>query len=82
MMWRIIPGPIRRALSWLAGAAAFGLIAHQMGKRAANTKATTDRLEANINAAHRAKETRHAIETSDDQRLVDILSGVHRDGKR
>jgi hypothetical protein len=37
------------------------------------------RAEDNVKASQKAKELRHAIETSDDQRLVDILTGRVRD---
>jgi hypothetical protein len=81
MMW-LIPGPIRRAIAWLGGAIGFSFLMYGMGQRNKRLKELADRAEANLKAAKRAKDTRHEMETSDDQRLVDILSGVHRDGKR
>jgi hypothetical protein len=78
----MIPGPIKRALSWIVGAVGFGLLAHALGKREGRQKAATARADANVKAAQRAKETRYETETSDDQRLIDILSGKLHDRKR
>lgn len=43
-MW-LIPGPIKRALSWLLGAIGFGLLAHSLGKREGRQRADTAALK-------------------------------------
>lgn len=45
------------------------------GRRSKSKDVKVDRAEANENAAKKAKDTRHEIEISDDQHLIDILSG-------
>lgn len=45
------------------------------GERSGKTKAKLDASERNLDAAKRAKDTRHEIETDDDQRIIDILTG-------
>jgi hypothetical protein len=49
-----------------------------MGKRAERMDAQVKQAERNTQSAMKAKATRHEIETSDDQRLVDILTGLHK----
>jgi Na+-transporting methylmalonyl-CoA/oxaloacetate decarboxylase gamma subunit len=78
-MWRLIPGPIRRAVSWLLGAIAFAFVMRGIGRREGRQKAELKRAEGNAKAAKKSKDTRHEMETSDDSRLVDILSGKLHD---
>ena len=68
---------------WLYGlglAAWSGLMAYVyiLGRRSEQNKHTRRRVDAMKDA----KETRHEIQNSDDQRLVDILTGRVRDNKR
>jgi membrane protein DedA with SNARE-associated domain len=61
---------------WIYGAVAFvaalvGAWLHILGRRHEQRKA--DRR--NTSAMKEAKEIRHDLQTSDDQRLIDILSG-------
>ena len=49
-----------------------------MGRRSEQNKQTRRRVDAMKDA----KETRHEIQNSDDQRLVDILTGRVRDSER
>ena len=46
------------------------------------SQANSDALRDNLKAAKTAKDTRYDMETSDDQRLVDILTGKLHNGKR
>lgn len=78
-MWRLIPGPIRRALAWVAGALGFAALAWSLGRREGRQKADLKRAEGNVKAAKKSKDTRHDMETSDDSRLVDILTGKLHD---
>ena len=82
MWWRLIPGPIRRGVLWLLGAVAFALFMRNIGRRDEKHKATAKRAVENVKAAETAKDTRHEIETSDDQHLVNILTGKLHDRKR
>lgn len=75
MIWSLIP-------DWLMTLAAAGitgfvalLVGRWTGKREGASEARADRAESNAKAAKDAKDTRHEIETSDDQRLVDLLAG-------
>ena len=52
--------------------------AYVMGRRSEQSKHTRRRVETMKDA----KETRHEIQNSDDQRLVDILTGRVRDNNR
>ena len=74
-MWRLIPGWLRRAVVWASGALAFAFLAWAAGKREGRQRADTQRHKDNAEAAKESKEIRHDIETADDQRLVDILTG-------
>jgi hypothetical protein len=86
MIWALLPDWIVTALA----AGATGLIAlfvgrwtgKRQGVSEGQKQARIDALERNADAAKRAKGVRNEMESSDDQRLVDILSGVQRDGKR
>lgn len=69
-------------LPWLGGAvgalaAAGGLWFAGRRSKAKDVKA--DRAEANAKAAKTAKDNRHELETSDDQHIVDILTGRVRE---
>lgn len=66
---------IGRALSWAAGALAAVWLAWVAGKRQGQSQANSDRLEGNAKAAKQSKDIRYEAETSDDQHLVDILTG-------
>ena len=75
MIWSLIP-------DWLITAAAAGLtgfvallVGRWTGKREGASQARADRAESNAKAAKDAKDTRHELETADDQHLVDILTG-------
>lgn len=74
-MWRLIPGPIRRAVSWLLGAIVFAFVMRGIGRREGRQKAELKRAEGNVKAAKKSKDIRHEIESSDDQYLIDILTG-------
>lgn len=52
--------------------------AYRKGRKDETAKRATD----NIKAGQAAKDNRDELESQDDQRLVDILSGKLRDGKR
>ena len=71
---------IRLYLYAIGAAAWSGLMAwvYIMGRRNEQNKQTKRRVDA----MQDAKETRHEIQNSDDQRLVDILAGRVRDNKR
>ena len=53
-------------------------VLYAMGRKSEQNKHTRRRVDAMKDA----KETRHEIQNSDDQRLVDILTGRVRDNKR
>jgi hypothetical protein len=73
-VWLGLGGALAALVAWLGG--------KWSGTKEGRSEAATDSLKANIKAAQTAKDTRHEIETSDDQRLVDILSGKLHNGKR
>lgn len=81
MQW-FLSTRIGRALSWasVAALAAFGIYA--AGRKEGRSQANSDALRDNLKSAKDAKDNRHAIETSDDQRLVDLLTGKLHDDKR
>jgi hypothetical protein len=65
-------------LPWIIagiGFAASVIVAWFSGKKTGNANALLDRERDNAKSAKDAKDNRHEIETSDDQRLVDILTG-------
>ena len=75
MIWSLIP-------DWLITAAAAGLtgfvallVGRWTGRREGKATERADRAESNAKAAKDAKDIRHETETTDDQRLVDILVG-------
>lgn len=41
-MWRLIPGPIRRAVSWLLGALGFAALAWSLGRREGRQRGATE----------------------------------------
>lgn len=61
-------------MPWLimAGSVAFAAAFAFFGGR---NREKIDASERNLDAAKRAKDTRHEIETDDDQRIIDILTG-------
>lgn len=70
---------------WLGGLVAGFLLlwfTMQAGKRHGRSEASAARAKANLKASQKAKEIRHAIESSDDQYLVDLLTGKLHNGKR
>jgi hypothetical protein len=70
-----------RLYLYVIGAASWaGLMAwaYTQGRKNEQGKHTRRRVDAMKDA----KETRHEVQNSDDQRLVDILAGRVRDGKR
>lgn len=73
-----LTGWLGAALGWLAAGGVVWLMAWRSTKQGERL----DRAEDNLDAARRAKDTRHEVETSDDQRLVDILSGKLHNNKR
>lgn len=66
-------------LGWAVGAvvAAGGL--WFAGRRSGAKNVKADRAEANAKAGKDAKDNRHELETSDDQRITDILTGRVRE---
>ena len=82
MIWPLIPdGLIAAVGAGLVGLVSL-LVGKWLGKREGASVARTERAEDNTKAAQKAKDVRHEIETSDDQRLVDILGGKLHDRKR
>lgn len=81
MQW-LLTTRIGRALSWASVAVLAALGIYAAGRKEGRSAANSDALRDNLNAAQKAKATRHEIETSDDQRLVDILTGKLHDRKR
>lgn len=73
-----LTGWLGAALGWIAAGGAVWFFAGRSAKQGERL----DRAEDNLDAAKRAKDTRHEVETSDDQRLVDILSGKLHNNKR
>lgn len=55
-----------------------GAVLYLRGRQDANDKQTADNLQAAVTA----KDNRYELENTDDQRLVDILSGKLRNDKR
>jgi ATP:corrinoid adenosyltransferase len=71
-----------KAVSALGVGIALLVAAWLAGRREGNKNANSDIVEANLEAAKTAKEIRHEIETSDDQHLVDVLTGkLHNDNR-
>lgn len=66
-------------LGWAVGAlaAAGGLFV--AGRHSGTKSAKAERAEANVEAGKEAKDNRHEIESSDDKRLTDILTGRVRE---
>lgn len=54
-MWRLIPGPIRRAVSWLLGAIAFAFVMRGIGRREGRQKANTDALRDQLKSDERGR---------------------------
>lgn len=54
--WRLIPGPIRRGVSWLLGAVVFALFFRNIGRRDERHKATNKALTDNIKTRKRMDE--------------------------
>ncbi|MGR3687122.1 MAG: hypothetical protein ACU0D5_12880 [Paracoccaceae bacterium] len=69
-------------MSWLLGAIVFAFVMRGIGRREGRQKAELKRAEGNVKAAKKSKDTRHELETSDDQHLVNILTGKLHDRKR
>lgn len=82
MMWGLIPDWLFAAIGAGVGGFIMHFVGRWSGKREGRSEANTQRAEGNAKSAQKAKDTRHEIETSDDQRLVDILSGKLHDRKR
>jgi hypothetical protein len=74
--WTLPAWAMRLLAAFAIGFAAFRTVM-SMGRQQGQAEARAKRAEANLKAARDAKETRHEMETSDDQRLVDILTGMH-----
>lgn len=66
-----LTGWLGAALGWLAAGGAVWVMAW----RSRGQKAKLDRAKENANAAKGAKDNRHEIDTDDDQRIIDILTG-------
>jgi hypothetical protein len=81
-MWALIPAWVKRAVVSLVTGAALLWAAWFAGKREGGQRADTERHEGNAKSAQKAKEARYEMEISDDQRLVDILTGKLHDRKR
>lgn len=78
----MIFGRIKPALAWLLGGLGLLWGAWVLGRREGKQAERTDSAEGNVKAGQQAKDNRDELESQDDQRLVDILSGKLRDGKR
>jgi hypothetical protein len=68
-MWALIPGPVRRALSWLMGALLFGLLMLGMGKRQERQKATTQAIKQEIKAHERITNADTGVGATDAERV-------------
>lgn len=64
-----------KVVSLLLAALAGALGLFKLGERSGTGKASLKSLEDDLEAAKNAKDNRHEVETADDQRLVDILTG-------
>jgi len=75
----VFPAWLKKLLAALViGYAAFRAVL-RLGGQVERAQGRAKRAEGNLKAARDAKDTRHEIETSDDQRLVDILTGRVRE---
>jgi hypothetical protein len=63
----------------LVGAIVLALVGWWAGERSGKQKAKTAAAKRNVKAGQDAKDNRNEMESQDDQRLVDILTGRMRD---
>lgn len=61
--------------------ALLGAIGTAWGYRQGGKNAKAKTTQSNLDAANKAKENRHEMESQDDERIVDILTGRVRDGR-
>lgn len=69
MIWRLIPGPIRRAVSWLAGALMFGLFMRHIGRRDERKTSQIKTLQQEVKAHDRINKADTGIGATDADRI-------------
>lgn len=82
MLAYLTPRWLKRAVAWVLGALAFFYVSKGIGQRQARLEALVRQQESNAKAAQKAKDLRHDVESQDDKRLVDLLSGGMHERKR
>jgi hypothetical protein len=82
MLAYLTPRWLKRAVAWVLGAVAFFYVSKGIGQRQARLDALVKQAERNANAAKQSKDIRRDVETQDDKRLADLLSGGMHEHKR
>lgn len=70
MMWRLIPGPIRRALAWVAGAIGFAALAWSLGRREGRQRGATEADKRQAQGYTDTRKRADEVEISDDTGLL------------